>query len=72
MTGKYLTDATVGYDQFRKPLVNFELTREGGRIFARLTGANINKPMAIVLDGRVARGRVAGGAEERQQLRIVD
>ena len=53
MSGKYLTDARPSFDQFRKPIVNFQLTREGGRRFARLTGANINKPLAIVLDGRV-------------------
>ncbi len=53
MSGKYLTDAKPSFDQFRKPIVNFQLTREGGRQFARLTGANIGKPLAIVLDGRV-------------------
>ena len=34
-------------------MVNFTLTKEGGRIFAALTGANIKKPLAIVLDSRV-------------------
>ncbi|HEX9750187.1 MAG TPA: protein translocase subunit SecD [candidate division Zixibacteria bacterium] len=53
MTGNYLTDARPSFDQFRKPIVNFELTRDGGRMFGRLTGANIGKPLAIVLDGRV-------------------
>lgn len=53
LEGKYLTDAKPSFDQFRKPIVNFQLTREGGRKFARLTGANINKGLAIVLDGRV-------------------
>ncbi|HWO56558.1 MAG TPA: protein translocase subunit SecD [bacterium] len=53
LEGKYLTDAKPSFDQFRKPIVSFQLTREGGRKFARLTGANINKPLAIVLDNRV-------------------
>ena len=53
MSGKYLTDAKPSFDQFRKPIVSFQLTREGGRQFARLTGANIVKPLAIILDGRV-------------------
>lgn len=53
MTGKYLTDARPNWDQFRKPVVNFQLTKEGGRIFAGITGANIGKPLAITLDGRV-------------------
>jgi SecD/SecF fusion protein len=86
MTGKYLVDARPSFDQFRKPIVNFELTREGGRIFARLTGANINKPLAIVLDGRVEsapniesrirdRGQITMGTgsqyEDAQDLAIV-
>ncbi len=53
LSGKYLVDARPTYDQFRKPQVNFTLTKKGGRIFARVTGANIDKPLAITLDGRV-------------------
>ncbi|MCK4223671.1 MAG: protein translocase subunit SecD [candidate division Zixibacteria bacterium] len=53
LSGKYLVDARPRYDQFRKPEVDFTLTKKGGRIFARVTGANIDKPLAITLDGRV-------------------
>jgi SecD/SecF fusion protein len=53
LSGKYLVDAKPRFDQFRKPEVNFTLTKPGGRIFARVTGANIDKPLAITLDGRV-------------------
>lgn len=52
-SGKYLTDAKPRYDEFRKPEVNFTLTKRGGRKFAQLTGANIDKPLVITLDGRV-------------------
>jgi SecD/SecF fusion protein len=53
-SGKYLVDARpMARDQYGKPYVNFKLTKEGGRRFARLTGANIKKPLAIILDGRV-------------------
>jgi SecD/SecF fusion protein len=53
-SGKYLVDARpLARDEYGKPYVNFKLTKEGGRRFARLTGANINKPLAIILDGRV-------------------
>lgn len=52
-SGKYLVDARPRYDEYRKPEVNFTLTKQGGRRFARLTGANISKPLAIILDGRV-------------------
>jgi protein-export membrane protein SecD len=54
LSGKYLTDARPRLDpQFRRPEVQFTLTKQGGRIFARVTGANIDKPLAITLDGRV-------------------
>jgi SecD/SecF fusion protein len=53
-SGKYLVDARpIARDEYGKPYVNFKLTKEGGRKFARLTGANIKKPLAIILDGRV-------------------
>ena len=52
-SGQYLTDAKPRYDEFRSPYVHFTLTKRGGRKFAQLTGANIEKPLAIVLDGRV-------------------
>jgi SecD/SecF fusion protein len=53
MSGQYLTDAIPQLDQYGKPIVNFTLTREGGRIFSRVSGPNIGKPLAIVLDGKV-------------------
>jgi len=86
MSGEYLTDADPQVDQFGKPDVNFQLTREGGRIFSRVTGPNIGKPLAIVLDGRVEsapniqdrirdRGRITMGSgatfEEARDLSIV-
>ena len=53
-SGKYLVDAKpIARDEYGKPYVNFKLTKQGGRKFARLTGANIGKPLAITLDGRV-------------------
>lgn len=53
LSGEYLTNASEQIDQYGSPIVNFQLTRKGGKIFARVTGDNINKPLAIVLDGRV-------------------
>ncbi len=85
LSGKYLTDARPAFDQFRRPIVNFQLTKEGGRIFAALTGANIGKPLAIILDGKVEsapviqskirdRGQIELGNakfEEAQDLAVV-
>lgn len=53
MTGDCLTSATPGYGQMRSPQVNFRLTKDCGSQFARITGPNIGKPLAIILDGQV-------------------
>jgi len=53
MTGDCLTSATPTYDQFRQPKVDFRLSKDCGSKFARVTGPNIGKPLAIVLDGQV-------------------
>lgn len=53
MSGEHLIDANPSFDQFRRPIVLFELDGQGARRFSALTGANINKPLAIVLDDRV-------------------
>ncbi len=59
LTGAYLTDAKVtigrGLDPeiANRPIVNMRLDKRGARIFSRVTGANIEKLLAIVLDGKV-------------------
>ncbi|MFQ5771206.1 MAG: protein translocase subunit SecD [bacterium] len=66
-------------------VVNMELTGEGAKIFSKVTGANVNKRLGIVLDGRVVsipniteripsgRAQITGMAnvEEAQDLAIV-
>jgi SecD/SecF fusion protein len=51
--GKYLEGINPGQDSYGNPTVNFSLSGEGAARFAQLTGANINKPLAIVIDNRV-------------------
>ena len=54
VSGQYLTDARPSINQESGGYqVNFELTREGGTKFHRITRANIGKALVIVLDGRV-------------------
>ncbi len=53
LSGKHLTDARPRRDEFGKWVVDFRLDRQGGQIFSAVTGANINKPLAIVLDNQV-------------------
>jgi len=51
--GKYLENIKLGRGQFQEPTVDFRLTGQGAAAFARLTGSNIDKPLAIVIDGKV-------------------
>lgn len=54
ITGDRLSDAQAQLDPvFNQAVVNFQLTRAGGRIFGRATLEHVNDYMAIVLDGRV-------------------
>ena len=54
ITGEYLQDAKATRDPLtNQSVVNFELSRRGGRIFERETGRHVNDYMAIILDGRV-------------------
>jgi len=57
LTGEYLKDARVDIGQDAntagQPVVNFTLNRRGGREIARVSKANLQKQMPIVLDGRV-------------------
>ncbi|NLH47502.1 MAG: protein translocase subunit SecD [Myxococcales bacterium] len=53
LSGAYLTDARVGYDQYQNPAVDFTFNEEGAAKFAAITGANIDKQLAILLDGVV-------------------
>lgn len=52
LTGKYLTKATVIYDPTTyKPQIQLQFNDAGAAIFTDITGRNINKPLAIYLDG---------------------
>jgi preprotein translocase subunit SecD len=86
LTGEYLTDARVRFDQTKRSYyVAIDFDRKGARIFERITGDNIHKRLAIVLDNKVhsapeIQDRIAGGsavitgsftAEEAEDLAIV-
>jgi preprotein translocase subunit SecD len=87
LTGEYLEDATAQRDpQFNQSMVQFELSRAGGRLFQRFSGQHVGDYLAIVLDGEVmsapvirdrigARGQIEMGAgtplEEARDLALV-
>ena len=86
MTGASLTDARVALDsQYGEPYVSIEFDRKGARTFERVTGENVGKRLAIVLDNKVysaptIQEKIAGGKaritgrftmEEARDLAIV-
>ncbi len=84
VTGQNLRTARVQLDQNNLPAVGFTLNSQGAASFARITGENIGRNLAIVLDknvqsapvieGRIASdGQIAGGftQEEAQNLALI-
>jgi SecD/SecF fusion protein len=86
LTGEVVTDAVATYDQQNnKPVVMMEMNSEGADKWAKITGQNIKKRIAIILDdlvytAPVVQNRITGGssqitgmenAEEARLLQIV-
>ena len=66
LTGNDLVDAKVQMGQYGTPVVWFKFSPEGGRKFAELTGDNVGKKLAIILDDKVysdpvIKTRISGG-----------
>ncbi len=53
VTGQYLSDARLTFDEFGRPAVGFNFRGEGASKFGALTEKNKNRRLAIVLDGVV-------------------
>lgn len=54
ISGNRLAQARTGFDEFTgQPMVMVSFDEAGAREFAMLTAANVGKPLAIVLDGKV-------------------
>jgi preprotein translocase subunit SecD len=70
LTGDELQEASVRIDQEQnRPYVSLEFKPTGAKIFEEITGKNIGKRLAIVLDGNVysapvVQGRIAGGSAQ--------
>ena len=70
LTGDVITNAFVDYDPTSNtPMVIMRMNNEGGDRWARITGANIGKRIAIVLDDRVysapnVQDRISGGSSQ--------
>lgn len=53
VTGRDLRNARPSLDENNQPVVQFSLKREGAQKFGAATEQNINRRLAIILDGRV-------------------
>ncbi len=67
LTGDSLTDANVETDPMGRPYIAFKLNPEGGKLFGVITGDNVGRLLAIVLDDRVysaprIQSRIPGGS----------
>ena len=53
LSGDVVVDAKDEYDQYNRPCVGMTMNTEGARKWAQLTGDNVNRCIAIVLDDYV-------------------
>ena len=53
VTGRDLRNARASLDEFNQPAVSFSFNRDGARKFGDVTGNNIGRSLAVILDGRV-------------------
>ena len=77
VNGSDLRSASVGLDESNRPAVMFSLKQDGARKFGQVTGSNIGRSLAIVLDDRVqsypridgritSEGRISGGFTQQE------
>ncbi len=69
LEGEGVKEAYQAYDDKGKPSIKMEMTSVGARTWERLTGKNVGRPIAIVLDDIVysapnVNGPIAGGSSE--------
>lgn len=85
LTGGHLEDAYPATDQLNNPIVSISFNKEGARLFANFTRANVGKPLGIYLDGEEisspeirepilgGKGQISGvgGIEEAKNLAVM-
>ncbi len=78
LTGESIIEATADFDQLdNQPKVSMTMNSEGARIWSRLTGANVNKKIAITMDNVVYSypnviQKITGGRSEISGLESLD
>ncbi len=84
VTGRDLRNARPTLDENNQPAVSFSLNNEGARKFGKVTGENVGRQLAIIMDGHVQsapriesrisdEGRITGSftQQEAQDLALV-
>ena len=74
LTGGVVENAKVDF-VLNQPVVNMQMNSEGARDWARITGANLNKRIAILLDNSVysaptVRSKISGGGSQIEGMDI--
>ena len=69
LDGGVITDARLDYTELNQPKVSMEMNSDGARTWAQITGANVGKQVAVVMDNvvysnPVIQERIAGGRTE--------
>ena len=69
LDGGVITDARVDYTELNQPKVSMEMNSDGSRAWAQITGANVGKQVAVVMDNvvysnPVINERISGGRTE--------
>jgi SecD/SecF fusion protein len=78
LTGGVITTARATIDpNTNQPIVTMEMNSDGARDWARITGANINKRIAIILDkavfsAPVVRTKITGGNSQIEGMANID
>lgn len=78
LTGGVITNARATLDpNTNAPIVTMEMNSQGAKDWARITGANINKRIAIVLDNAVfsapvVRNKIIGGNSQIEGMENLD
>jgi preprotein translocase subunit SecD len=53
VTGEYLSMADESWDEMGSPEVSFTMNRQGAEMMGKLTGENVGRKMAVVLDEKI-------------------
>ena len=78
LTGGVVVNARATIDpNYNQPVVTMEMNSQGAKDWARITGANINKRIAIILDNSifsapVVRSKITGGNSQIEGMENLD